>query len=154
MTLVNSIWIKLVAARIWSLAEALRYNFTHTHTHLAEALRYNFIISMEKQAQWRYVGLARTVYIRIYTPYIRWFPSRKYRMYTVYIWFWPTLKICNVSSVILENVFSTRIMTEGGNWRPNQACFNIIFGSCAATLQALIFILSSILIVIQSITGC
>ena len=37
------------------------------------------------------LGLARTVYIRIYTPYIWWFPSQKYRMYTVYIWFWPTL---------------------------------------------------------------
>ena len=31
-----------------------------------------------------WVGLARTVYIRIYTPYIWWFPSQKYRMYTVY----------------------------------------------------------------------
>ena len=41
----------------------------------------------------KYIGLARTVYIRIYTPYIWWFPSQKYRMYTVYIWFWPTLQI-------------------------------------------------------------
>jgi hypothetical protein len=33
-----------------------------------------------------YLGLARTVYIRIYTPpYIWWFPSQKYRMYTVYM---------------------------------------------------------------------
>jgi hypothetical protein len=40
-----------------------------------------------------WVGLARTVYIRIYTPYIWWFPSQKYRMYTVYIWFWPTLSM-------------------------------------------------------------
>jgi len=31
--------------------------------------------------------LARTVYIRIYTPYTWWFLSQKYRMYTVYIWF-------------------------------------------------------------------
>ena len=40
-----------------------------------------------------YSGLARTVYIRIYTPYIWWFPSQKYRMYTVHIWSWPTLGI-------------------------------------------------------------
>jgi hypothetical protein len=39
------------------------------------------------------VGLARTVYIRTYTPYIWWFLSQKYRMYTVYVWFWPTLHI-------------------------------------------------------------
>jgi len=40
------------------------------------------------------VGLARTVHVRIYTPYVWWFPSQKYRMYTVYIWFWPTLHMC------------------------------------------------------------
>jgi hypothetical protein len=32
------------------------------------------------------VGLARTVYIRIYTLYIWKFPSQKHRMYTVYIY--------------------------------------------------------------------
>jgi hypothetical protein len=41
--------------------------------------------------------LARTVYIRIYTPYTWWFLSQKYRMYTVYIWFWPSLYICNAA---------------------------------------------------------
>jgi len=39
------------------------------------------------------VELARTVYIRIYTPYIWWFPCQKYRIYTVYIWFWPALPV-------------------------------------------------------------
>jgi hypothetical protein len=42
-----------------------------------------------------YLGFARTVYIRLYTPYIWWYPSQKYRMYTVYIWFWPTLHVLN-----------------------------------------------------------
>jgi hypothetical protein len=42
---------------------------------------------------WEYVGLARTVYLRINTTYIWWFPSQKYRMQTVYIWLWPTLGV-------------------------------------------------------------
>jgi len=46
-----------------------------------------------------WTGLARTVYIHIYTPYIWWFPSQKYRIYTPYIWFWPTL-------VIYSNLYS------------------------------------------------
>ena len=45
-----------------------------------------------------FIGLARTEYIRIYTPYIWWFPSQKYRMYTVYIWFWPNLHIYETRS--------------------------------------------------------
>jgi len=49
------------------------------------------------QAQNISVGLAKTVYIRIYTPYTWWFLSQKYRMYTVYIWFWPSLYICNAA---------------------------------------------------------
>jgi len=47
--------------------------------------------------------LARTVYIRIYTPYIWWFPSQKYRIYTVDIWFWPTLNISHQSSRFWTN---------------------------------------------------
>ena len=54
-----------------------------------------------------YVGLARTVYTRIYTPHIWWFPSQKYRMYTVYIWFWPILVICTaIPPVRRRNYFN------------------------------------------------
>jgi len=40
-----------------------------------------------------YLRLARTVYIRMYTRYIWWFPRQKLRMYTVDTWFWLTLHL-------------------------------------------------------------
>ena len=46
-----------------------------------------------KPGSYRYLRLARTIYIHRIRPYIWWFPCHNYGIYTRYIWFWPTLQI-------------------------------------------------------------
>jgi hypothetical protein len=56
--------------------------YMHTHSLAAHTSnRCGITLSTcicEQHTLYTYIGLARTVYIRIYTPYIRWFPSQKH----------------------------------------------------------------------------
>ena len=54
------------------------------------------------------INMCRVAQNRIYTPYIWWFPSQKFRIYTKYIWFRPTLNMwhdCQKRGWVFEHKF-------------------------------------------------